>query len=262
MRFRRPRSKAPVPAAAPADLGAATALGRRAENQDRWFVGPGLALVSDGMGGHRGGALAAELTVAAVAAALDGRAPGGARSTTDLLDAFDRANAAVRAVRDEQVEVAEMGATLTVALLTDTAPERSRWSIAHVGDSPAFHVSADATTVLTADHTPAAELVALGVLTEAQAAGHPTRHQLLRAIGPDPILEVDLAEVDLVAGDALVLASDGLSGTIAADEIGAIVRSAASAATAAEALVEAAVAGGASDNVTAVVVRQVPSSAR
>jgi protein phosphatase len=254
----RPAAARPSDIDADVDVGSATAVGRRADNQDRCFVDAGLAVVSDGMGGYRGGARAAALSVDAVVATIGSRSSDDARAT--LLDAFAAANAAVRSVRVAEREVGEMGATLTAALVTDATDGASRWLVAHVGDSPAFLVTAESSAAVTTDHTRSAELVAAGVLTDAQAATHPGRHLLLRAIGPDPTVEVDLVDVALRRADALILGTDGLSGTLDAAEIGAIVRAEASAAAAATALVSTAVERGATDNVTAVVIRQVASS--
>jgi PPM family protein phosphatase len=242
------------------DVGASTAVGGRADNQDRCHAARALVVVSDGMGGHRGGARAAELSVDAVVDALDESDPARTPSAR-LTEAFRRANEAVRAARTTDLELQEMGATLLAAIPTAAAVDASAWLVGHVGDSRAFVVRATEVATITVDHNRAAELVAAGVISEDRAATHPGRHLLVRAVGPDPTVDVDLVDVDLLAGDALVLASDGLTGPIDVAEIGTVVRSARTAARAAADLVDAAVSRGATDNVTVVVVRQVPSSA-
>lgn len=243
------------------DVGSASAVGGRTENQDRCFTSRHLVMVSDGMGGYRGGARAAELSVHAAALVLE-EAADPARAAERVIEAFSRANDAVREGRAGDAELSQMGATLTVAVAVDWTQDTSRWLIGHVGDSPAYRVTAETTTALTVDHTTPAQLLAAGVLTEAQAATHHTRHMLLRAIGAEPTIDVELTTVVLHTGETLLLASDGLSGTLSAAAVGTIVQPARSASDAARALVDAAVSAGAADNVTAVVVRQVASSVR
>ena len=179
-----------------------------------------------------------------------------------MVAAFERANDAVRRARSTEPGVADMGATLTVAVL---ATERGsgdgpRWVVAHLGDSPAYLVTTGTATELTVDHTMSAHLVTAGLLSAADAVAHPGRHILLRAIGSEPTAEVDLTEVEVAPGDALVLVTDGVSGVLSGEQIGEVVRGRRSAVAARE-LVERALGAGASDNVTAVVV-QVASSPR
>ncbi|HEY8526264.1 MAG TPA: PP2C family serine/threonine-protein phosphatase [Acidimicrobiales bacterium] len=123
------------------DAGAATATGPRPDNQDRVAVAPGWAIVSDGVGGHAGGGRAAQLTVDTVIATLEA---AGSPSPEVLERAVAAANEAVRAGRRADPEVADMGATLTVAVVAAMGPDESRWLIASVGDSPAWVVRADA----------------------------------------------------------------------------------------------------------------------
>ncbi len=219
------------------------------------------------MGGHAGGSQAAQLTVDTVLGLLTGLAdpPGPA----ELAAAVSRANDAVRAGRHADPEVASMGATVIVAaaqgpdpLATDPG-ERSgarRWLVAHVGDSPGWLVGAAGAFRLTHDHTLAAELVRSGALAAEAADMHPGRHMLVRAIGSEAHVEPDLVRVELGAGDALVLASDGLSDVLDGEAIRQVVAATATAEDAARALVEASLAAGTRDNVTTVVVRRLASS--
>ena len=101
-----------------------------------------------------------------------------------------------------------------------------------------------------------------GVITEAEAVAHPYRHMVLHAIGVEADVEADISGVELTAGDAIVLTSDGLSDVLEVDEIGRLALAGASAVDAAAALADAAIASGAADNVTAVVLRHVASSVR
>jgi len=231
-------------------VGTATALGARADNQDRVSWGDGWAVVSDGMGGYAGGGRAAELTVAAVAAVLAG---AGEHPATLVLEAIERANAEVRAERDMQSELARMGATVTVA----ASAGAGRWVVANVGDSPAWLVGAGGTEVVSEEHNLTGELVRTGALDPAGATGHPGRRVLTRAVGIEAHAVPAVATVAPVPGQRLILASDGVAGGVDPGTLYGLLgpTESGSASSDAEQLVEAAIAGGATDNVTVVVLR-------
>jgi protein phosphatase len=239
------------------DVGSATDTGPRPDNQDRCAVSPEWAIVSDGVGGHAGGGLAAELTVEAAISVLDA---AGTVDENVLTRAVESANDAVRAGRRDEPAVADMGATLTIAAAVSVGADESRWLVASVGDSPAWRVTATGAERLTQDHTLAAELARAGAITEADAARHPGRHVIFRSIGAEDRVEPDIGATSLRPGEALVLVSDGLSDVVDAAEIHAVTTSAATAAVAASRLVAAALAREATDNVTAAVVRHVALS--
>jgi PPM family protein phosphatase len=250
------------------DCGWATDTGPRPDNQDRSAVSPGWAVVSDGVGGHAGGALAAQLTVEAVVSVLEsaagdsGAAGGSGDSAEDVLRrAVEAANTAVRDGQRDDPAVADMGATLTVALATSLDPGASGWLVASVGDSPAWLVTAAGAQRVTEDHTLAAELVRAGAISEDEAARHPGRNVIIRSIGGEDTVVPDTTPVTLGHGDALVLTSDGVSDVVGAADVHEITAAAGTATDAARRLVQAALAHGASDNVTAAVVRHVAGSA-
>jgi serine/threonine protein phosphatase PrpC len=234
-------------------MGSATATGPRADNQDRSATGAGWAVVSDGAGGHRGGARAAELTVAAVSATFD-RAGVRDGSVVDL--AIRRADDAVRVGRDDP-EVPTMAATVTVALVGSVSATGSTWWLANVGDSPAWRVGPEGAEVLLPADNVAAELVRVGMISEHEAASHPGRHQITRAVGGLTGPSRPAIEVVLEPGRCLVLASDGLLSLDGA-AITRIMGEGTTAQGMADALVAAALAADATDNVTAVVVRHRP----
>lgn len=255
------------------DSGTATSVGRRQDNQDRAAVTERWGAVSDGVGGHAGGALAAALTIEAVTAVLGGRAAeagsaapaaGGAGPTwltvdeALLAEAARRANEAVRARRLSDPDVGGMGATLTMA--GAAGPGEDRWLVAHAGDSPAWLVTAAGVERLTADHTVAAELQRAGAISAGEAAVHPGRNVITRSIGAEDDVVADVRQVTLEPGDALVLASDGLVEALDDAEVHRLATGAPTATEAAERLVAAAVEGGANDNVTVAVLRRVASS--
>lgn len=232
------------------DIGAETALGGRPDNQDRSEHGGSWVVLSDGMGGYAGGARAAELTVAAAASALK-------RPTRDpasaVVEAIRLANAAVRRGRRDDPAVAEMGATVTVAM----AAAGEGWLVANLGDSPAWVVRAGETELVTEAHNVAGEMVRQGVLDPSEADRHPGSHVLLRGAGLDDDPRPFVRLVTVAAGERLVVASDGLAGGLDATGLHRLLGppQAGSAAEDARLLVDAAVAGGATDNVTVVVIR-------
>ena len=241
------------------DHGQATDAGPRSENQDRCAASPAWAVVSDGMGGHAGGSLAADLTCRAAIDAL--QAAEGVRAGTVIARAHAAANDAVRTARDADPAVADMGATLTIALAVSVEPGRSRWLVGSLGDSPAWWVGTVGARQVTIDHTVAAAMARSGTLDADQAADHPGRHLLMRAIGIADTAEPDLVTVDLGPGDTLVLASDGVSGVLDPTGIADVLSRAGDAAAMARGLVVASLDAGTSDNVTAVVLRHPDPSA-
>ncbi len=114
-----------------------------------------------------------------------------------------------------------MGTTLTAAYLDD-----SNLAIAHVGDSRAYLFRDGSLKRLTQDHSLVDELVRRGKLTEEQAAEHPQRSIITRALGPEPTVEVDTWTYPVRAGDVLLLCSDGLTSMISEDRVAEILRSA------------------------------------
>ena len=237
----------PVPARVTA-CGRTHAGCRRAENEDRMFVGERVFAVADGIGGRRGGDVAAETALTPVAA-LD-RARDGVGLEVALRDAFQQANADVRARRRAEPALQRMGTTLTAVVVSGTHAH-----VAHVGDSRLYRLRDGALEQLTTDHTLVQQLVDDGRLSPAGAQDHPRRNVITRAIGTDAHPDVDVTVTDIVAGDTLLLCSDGLPGALDEQGIGELLGTHPDPAEAVDALVLGAVAAGARDNVTAVALR-------
>ncbi|MGO8685672.1 MAG: PP2C family protein-serine/threonine phosphatase [Candidatus Dormibacteria bacterium] len=231
---------------------ASTARGPvRQENQDAFRLvgleGIGLGLIlADGMGGHSGGG---EAAVAAVTAAAERLAdPGGGEGR--LGEVMALANTAVGEVRRQLG--GNPGTTMIAALIS-----ADRLSLAHAGDSRAYLVRGGSAVQLTSDHSVTGERVRAGTLDPEAARHDPRRNYVTRALLGDPV-EPDLSETPIAAGDVLVLCSDGLWEPIADAEIARLAGGGASPGEAARRLVEAALAAGSTDNVTAVVARVDP----
>jgi PPM family protein phosphatase len=230
--------------------GTATDVGRvRALNEDRLLAEDDLFAIADGMGGHAGGEVAAGLAIEALSDAFRQNA-----SVTGLGHAVAIANGAVWNRSQQDDELRGMGTTITAAALTVGADGRDVLALANVGDSRAYLLSGGRVAQVTFDHSLAEEKVRQGELTEAEAAVHPHRHILTRALGVTPDVEVDLWEVHVRTGDRLLLCSDGLSNEVDPQGIGRILSSVKDPRRAARALVKAANDHGGGDNISVVVV--------
>jgi serine/threonine protein phosphatase PrpC len=227
----------------------------RNENQDRMSrvrCREGFAyIVSDGMGGHKGGAEAAELTVRTLERHLS--APEDAASIEETIrEAFVAANASVYEaghLGDPQTE--GMGATAVVCVTTHSSA-----LVAHVGDSRAYLHRGGHLTRLTRDHTRAQSLVAAGLLSPADAENNPDASILARAIGQLPTVDVDIGTwLKLKPGDELLLCSDGLCGEADDLEILRVLQRDARPQRLADRLVALALRKGGRDNVTVQLIR-------
>lgn len=229
--------------------GSATDQGRvRPSNQDRMLVTPHLVAVADGMGGHNGGEVAASTAVSALLENF------GARGSSDkLLEAVEMANAAIWEQSRREHDLRGMGTTLTaLALVTDG--ESEQLTLVNVGDSRAYLFAERSLAQLTTDHSLVEEMVRQGELTPAEAAFHPHRHILTRALGIESSVDVDAWRFEPAEGDRVLLCSDGLTNELSEEEIAEVLGAEEDPDVAAEELVRLAVGHGGNDNVTAVVV--------
>jgi len=218
---------------------------RRLRNEDAYVCNPPLFAIADGMGGAQAGEIASQLAAAAIAEAE--RGIQGEDAVAELVQA---ANARVYQRAVEDPAAAGMGTTVTVALVD---AEMSSVTIGHVGDSRAYRIRGDALEQLTADHSLVAELVRTGRLTPEQAADHPHRSVITRAVGTEPSVDVDTFTLEALAGDLYLLCSDGLTDMIDDSEILAQAETGELRPDAvARLLVDAANRAGGSDNITVI----------
>ncbi len=230
--------------------GSVSDVGRvRTVNQDLPLERSNLYAVADGMGGHVGGEVAARVAVETLDQAFE-RAP----TVAGLREAFSEANAAVWHESQANADLRGMGTTLTAMALVGGAGGRDVLALANVGDSRAYVFSGGHLVQVTDDHSLAEERMRHGEMTEAEAAVHPQRHILTRALGVSSEVEADMWELELHTGDRVLLCSDGLSNEVGIDEMAEILRTVDDPEQAAERLVEAANEHGGADNITVVVV--------
>jgi PPM family protein phosphatase len=235
-----------------------TDIGRvRTTNEDRWFADPamGLYVVADGMGGEYSGGLASKLVVETLPNLLK-------RSLANHADLSDgsvqecvrvqlcRLSETIREESRDQPGLDGMGSTVVAALVRD-----QRALIAHLGDSRAYRLREDRLEQLTRDHSIVQLLIDAGELSPDQALTHPARGQLRRYVGMDgePLPEVRV--LDLAAGDALLLCSDGVTGMLDDHSIESLLSEHADAESACRSLIDAALSAGGEDNVTCLVLR-------
>lgn len=231
--------------------GAITAFGSRTDvgcvrdhNEDSLVVTPPLFVVADGMGGHAAGEVASEIATTVLAE----KAP----KTPDaeaLGRAVEEANLEIIAAAEDGRGREGMGTTCTAAIL-----QEERLVIAQVGDSRAYLLHQGELQQLTRDHSLVAMMVEAGQLTPEEARIHPRRSVITRALGTDPSTKPDLYEIDVEAGDRLLLCSDGLYGMVEDPDIQATMTRTADPQRCASQLVNEAIAAGGNDNVTVIVV--------
>lgn len=252
------------------EFGARTDLGRvRENNEDTYLVAPELNLfvLCDGMGGQASGEVASRTAAKAVVehcrrAEADPSLPlVGTRNITlsersnRLASAIRRANQVVHAAAQEDAALQGMGATI-VAIWADG----EEMSVAHVGDSRSYRVRGGQIEQLTQDHSFVAEQVRRGILTQQEAERSKLQNVLLRALGPDPEVEVEVSEQAMVEGDSLLLCSDGLTRELSDTQIAAVLSETEEAQEGADRLVSLANQAGGGDNITAIVLRFAPRS--
>ena len=237
------------------EVGALSETGyTREENQDRMSgarVPLGhLYIVADGMGGHKGGALAAQMAVEELQRYI-GHAAAGESANAVIEGAFKAANDAVyKRSNSGDTAVAGMGTTAVLALILGRVAK-----LAHVGDSRAYLFRNHRLAQLTTDHTIVQRMIEAGMLRPDEAADHPQSSVLERAIGSAPTVGVDIRDHQLEEGDALLLCSDGLSGYVGADKIEAVLRSDGPVQDTTLNLVRLALEAGGRDNVTVQLIR-------
>ena len=218
----------------------------REGNEDSGYAGPSLLMVADGMGGHAAGELASAIAVATVAD-LDVHPPRDQEILTSLGEAIGEVGDGIADVIDAEPEYTGMGTTVTgLYWMAD------RVAVVHVGDSRAYLLRDGHLTQITHDHTYVQTLIDAGRITEDEAAVHPRRSLIMRALDGLTPVEADLSVRETRAGDRFLLCTDGLSGVLRHDEIAALLVDG-DATGAVTRLVEAALERGAPDNVTVVV---------
>ena len=236
--------------------GAASDTGRvRQANEDSFLVVDGLFAVADGMGGHQAGEVASHL-------ALESLQSGFTAAGTDVLvRAVEDANRILVERSTTDPELAGMGTTLVAMALVE-ASGRDAIGVVNVGDSRLYLLSDGNLAQITEDHSLVATMERQGRLTAAEAAVHPQRNILTRALGVDGTVLVDSWEILPVIGDRYLICSDGLFNEVDESRIAATLRRLADPNETCRELIRLANEGGGRDNITCVIVDVVDDAGR
>lgn len=224
----------------------------------------GLAVLADGMGGHRGGEVASAITVSTILENLtkklrklkDGATDeetGYSLESMAVHTAIAKANSNVLTSSSENKQYQGMGTTVVVLLFYD-----NRYTIAHVGDSRLYRLRDDLLEQITRDHSLMQELIDRGFYTPEQARKSLNKNLVTRAIGVDENVQIDVQEDIALVGDIYLLCSDGITDMIEDSLIHEILRENSENLEAAAAeLVRQANAHGGKDNISALLAKPV-----
>ncbi|MFN2481700.1 MAG: protein phosphatase 2C domain-containing protein [Pyrinomonadaceae bacterium] len=232
---------------------------KRPHNEDSFLLDAErrIFVVADGVGGANAGEVASKTAVEVLDEAFRHHKAGD--DAEDLMEiAIQRANASIHQMSREQKDLASMATTVVVLHL-----DGNRATIGHVGDSRLYRLDpAGRLHRETDDHSVVEEEVRAGRMTAEQAATHPSRNVISRALGAEASVEVDLKTFDFEDGSIFLLCSDGITRHLSDAELSALLRDDESLAGACEEMKRRCFERGAEDNLTAVVVRSGARAAR
>ncbi|MEV7967411.1 Stp1/IreP family PP2C-type Ser/Thr phosphatase [Sphaerisporangium sp. NPDC088356] len=218
----------------------------REGNEDSAYASPRLLAVADGMGGHAHGEVASSVAITAMSS-LDRDASGG-----DLLSAIEAAvrdaNRKLHEMVGRDPSLKGMGTTLTAMLWSGT-----RVALVHVGDSRAYLLRNGELYQITHDHTLVQSLVDDGRITQEEAASHPQRSILLRALDGSGEVDPDLSLREAQINDRYLLCSDGLSSVVSAETLHHTLTTVEEPDSVVRQLIDLANRGGGPDNITCIV---------
>lgn len=225
---------------------------KRPHNEDSFLLDAERRIfaVADGVGGANAGEVASQTAVEVLDEAFRHHTPG--EDVEDLMEiAIQRANASIHQMSREQKQLASMATTI-VALHLDGR----RATVGHVGDSRLYRLDPRGQLHReTDDHSVVEEEVRAGRMTAEQAAHHPSRNVISRALGAEASVEVDMKTFDADDGTVFLLCSDGITRHLSDAEITALLRDARTLADACEEMKRRCYERGAEDNLTAITVR-------
>lgn len=240
-------------------IAAASDVGKvRKANEDSYYVSDIInenvvAVVADGMGGHKGGKVASSMVAEYIQSACyenDFFSKDADELCEISREVIARLNEEIfkRAAADETLS--GMGTTLVMCVASS-----KRVFCANIGDSRMYHISGDEMTQITLDHSLVQELISKGEITREEALLHPNRNVITRAVGTDKYVEPDFFECSAKKGDFIILMSDGMTNMVSEDDIYYITKNTASPDEACKKLVTMANNAGGSDNITIVIIR-------
>jgi serine/threonine protein phosphatase PrpC len=216
----------------------------RGNNEDSVYAGPRLLAIADGMGGHAAGEVASKIVISTLERLDEDRPVGDLLSA--LREAVEEANEGIADQVAKDTELDGMGTTLTALRFSG-----GQVGLAHVGDSRAYLMRADHLSQITHDDTYVQSLVDAGRLTPDEAANHPRKSVILRAL-TGTFVEPDVSIREARAGDRYLLCTDGLTDVVSTQTLFETLAEG-DPQECADRLVELALRGGGPDNVTCIV---------
>jgi PPM family protein phosphatase len=225
----------------------------REGNEDSAYAGPHLLAIADGMGGHAAGEVASAVAISALAP-LDDDVPGRDMLGA-LANAVAKANARLHDMSAADPSMEGMGTTLTAMLWSG-----ARMALCHVGDSRAYMLRDRDFYQITRDHTLVQSLLDDGRISPDEAATHPQRSLILRALDSRTDAEPDLSMREAQPGDRYLLCSDGLSDVVTEETLHRTLLAIASPDEAVIQLIDLANRAGGPDNITCIVADVIDSA--
>ena len=195
----------------------------REMNQDYYYISDEeneikLYILADGMGGYKGGEIASKLAVNSAKNYIENNfadTPKNKESLIQLIgSSVEYANMVVYEKSKEAPELEGMGTTLEVCLIYN-----NRAYIAHIGDSRIYRIRKEFMRKITKDHSYVQKLVEDGTITKEEAATHPKKNLLMKALGCNAFVEPDVTIKGFLKGDTIIICSDGLTNMVTQDEI-------------------------------------------
>ena len=202
-------------------ISGATNIGnRRSENQDKYGAGRLLngvsfGFVCDGMGGVKGGKIASDLLAQYIEDAMfvhNESADFNEEKT--VLSAIEDACSAIYNLGEKNSEYKGMGTTIAGVTV-----KGNKCTVYHAGDSRVYIVRDAKLALITRDHSVVQELLEKGEITQEQAANHPQRNLITRAVGVEHSVQIDVAELEVFPGDVILCTSDGLTNFVSPYEM-------------------------------------------
>ena len=212
-----------------------------------------LFIVADGMGGHKAGEVASRLTVDIISKEIMQNASyiSNLKFASKIIkDAIKLANKEVFDYSLSHVECKGMGTTVTLGYVYNNS-----FIVAHVGDSRAYYLRNKKLVRITEDHSLVNELIKTGEITRSEALTHPQRNVILRAVGTDTDINIDIDIVKINASDIFIICSDGLTNMIDESKIQEIFEKTEDIEHACELAIESAIEKGGKDNITVIGIR-------
>ena len=192
-------------------------------NEDAFYISNSLDevqlyMLADGMGGYNGGEIASKLAIQSAKNYIENNFKEIEKDKDSIIQligsSIEYANMVVYEKAKENKELSGMGTTLEVCLIYN-----NRAFIGHVGDSRIYRIRKEFMRKLTQDHSYVQKLVKDGTITQEEAAHHPQKNMLLKALGCNAFVEPDVMVKGFLKDDILIMNSDGLTNLVSQEEI-------------------------------------------